>query len=501
MEKYPNIKENTFECANQIRCQLNEQNVPYFIKVLQENLMSPRVHGHRYEKEFKNMCTYLYMIGGKLLYETLYLNLGGIPSVKTVKRIISEEQIIEEGIFRFNALKQFLVKRGYPLEVWISEDQTAITNKIEYCAKNNTVIGFVPHIDSDGLPVVNSFKFKSLRNLQQFFEQEAKSTYINLIIAQPLVDKSPSFCLCVYGTANKFNSADVRKRWIKMREMAQVHGITIKGFSTDGDTRMLKVMKEDMGLPQINSEKWGNWFFSKHLKDKPIYIQDTVHIGTKLKTVFLKPGIVLPVGTYLISSKHLHDLIEKVSKDKHCVTKSMLTANDKMNFDAVEKITDTKVISSLLENVPNSKGTAVFLSMCRFILDSFLDKSLPPLERIYKMWVAAFFFRVWRNHINKNEKYSLSHNFISLNCYTCIELNAHSLICYLMMCRDNEKSFLPWLLSSQPCEENFRKLRSMTSTFSTRVNFSVLDVLRRLNRLNFMTQVTCDVGKSNINIQ
>ena len=50
---------------------------------------------------------------------------------------------------------------------------------------------------------------------------------------------------------------------------------------------------------------------------------------------------------------------------------------------------------------------------------------------------------------------------------------------------------MPWLLGSQTCEKTFRNVRSMSSTFSTVLNFSILGhgMLRRLHRLNIQLQL------------
>lgn len=475
--------------------QIDKYNVTPFLKTLFESSMSQsKLRGKRHNEGIKNFATYLYLIGGKMLYEVLTSNTQtALPSLKTVKRVIEKEQVIEEGCFRFKELREFCIKRNLPLDVWLSEDQTAINNKIEYSPKNNCAVGFTPHLDENGLPRINSFAVESLGCLENYFKNEVKSNYINIIVAQPLDDKAPSFCVCVYGTNNRFSSSDVEKRWRKMLEMAEAEGIRVLGFSTDGDTRMLKTMKNNINLP-TNTK---NWFQAEISLYDPLYFQDVVHIGTKLKTVFLKEGVVLPIGNYFASPVHLEYLIENHSKDKHLLTKAILAPMDKMNFESVEKITNPKVISALLQFVSGAKGTAVYLIICRYILDSFLEKNMSPSKRILQIWVAVFFLRIWRSSLHNSREYSISENFISLNCYTCIEINAHSLIRFTQRCRERNEphQFLPWYLSSQPCESTFRKLRSMTSTFSTVVNFSVLDVLRRLNRINLLNEIVCDTGK------
>lgn len=55
-----------------------------------------------------------------------------------------------------------------------------------------------------------------------------------MIIAQTLVDKAPSFCLCFYGTCSKFTAKDVEKGWIKTVE-AKACDIMVEGFFMDVD--------------------------------------------------------------------------------------------------------------------------------------------------------------------------------------------------------------------------------------------------------------------------
>ena len=58
----------------------------------------------------------------------------------------------------------------------------------------------------------------------------------------------------------------------------------------------------------------------------------------------------------------------------------------------------------------------------------------------------------------------------------------------------NNGMFLPWLFISQMCEKIFRATRSLTSTFSTVVNFSILDILHCLNRIEIINNLTHDLS-------
>ncbi|KAJ8970623.1 hypothetical protein NQ314_001158 [Rhamnusium bicolor] len=96
---------------------------------------------------------------------------------------------------------------------------------------------------------------------------------------------------------------------------------------------------------------------------------------TKLRTRLLNDRVEIIIGKYIVSSNHLFELIDVVSKDKHLLTKSHLKSDDKMNFDAVEKMVSEKVQVSL-SCVPNSEGTTAYLKITQLILDAFLKKDL-----------------------------------------------------------------------------------------------------------------------------
>lgn len=56
--------------------------------------------------------------------------------------------------------------------------------------------------------------------------------------------------------------------------------------------------------------------------------------------------------------------------------------------------------------------------------------------------------------------------------------------------------FIPWSYSSQACEEMFRTARSMTSTYSTMINFSMNDILKRLTRIQLLNSIQNDLHEN-----
>lgn len=100
--------------------------------------------------------------------------------------------------------------------------------------------------------------------------------------------------------------------------------------------------------------------------------------------------------------------------------------------------------------------------------------------------------RIWRHYIRSNKSYTLKNNCITTNAYSCVELNAHSMVLLVMHLRDSNLSdlFKPDLMDSQPCESFFRQVRSLTTTNSTIVNFSLKEMLGRLNRINLQHDIS-----------
>lgn len=305
-----------------------------------------------------------------------------LPSISTLFRYLDNTQNkVAEGNFRFEELRVFLIKRNLPPKIWVSEDATRITGKIEYDHKFNNVIGFVLPLNN-GCPQSDSYPATSAKAIVEYFNSGVRANYAYVIMAQSLIDSAPPFCLAIYGTDNRFTYEDIIKRWNVMKTAAADQGIEIIGFSSDGDTRLLKSMQLQSFLPvmrEINlfhdtsasietvetTNDW-SWFAVGQspikLNDndyREIYIQDTVHIGTKLRTRVLKPNVVLPMGKYFASIDYLVELTVSHSKDKHLLTMTDIKPEDKMNFRSAEKMCSQKV-TDILTQTPGTNATVAY---------------------------------------------------------------------------------------------------------------------------------------------
>lgn len=81
--------------------------------------------------------------------------------------------------------------------------------------------------------------------------------------------------------------------------------------------------------------------------------------------------------------------MENVSNDRHLLTPHAVNPKDRQNFNSVEKICSAKVISCLIEYVPDSEGTALFLKVLNYSIYPYI--AMTPAERVYKLWYAIFF--------------------------------------------------------------------------------------------------------------
>lgn len=273
-----------------------------------------------------------------------------------------------------------------------------------------------------------------------------------------------------------------------------MRGIEVVSISGDSDPRNNAAMRLLSKLGHKSNVIDFSWFASGSLL-WPFFIQDPTHIGTKLRNFLLRTVWSLrslPFGRdNFIQLKQLYYLLDHFTKDKHELTASILNPVDKQNFMSVEKMCSVKVTELLESSVKNSRATVVFLETIRDVTEAFMRKDLSVLERVRKMWYRVFILRLWRRFIVKHKNYSLEKNFLTANCYSCIELNAHSLvqmIAYLNKINHPEW-FLPHLFGSQQCEGTFRQLRSLTSTFSTVANCSTKEALARLSKIQMLNEV------------
>lgn len=473
--------------------------------------------GYRHDEITKMFAAFLKMVSGLLAYEILHANFPlSLPSVSTVNRFITDNgPRIVEGEMRSDELVQYLRSRNLPLVVSLSEDATRITAKVSYDPHTNQLVGFALPLDQNGMPVPFSFPAKHANQIQKHFANPSNfiSSTVYVQMAQPLQENCPPFTLMLFLTDSTFTAYNILKRWQFQALELKKKGIKIENIATDGDARPLKVMKCLSRIGRTDLSYLNCEWFSCGGEVETTMTQDMTHIITKARNRLLTCSRIYPIGTKIISSTHLKTLIDSVSKDKHLLVRSDIEPKDRQNFLSAEKLCSKKVRQCLSDYVPGSEGTVLYLKTMDGVLNAYMNIKIKSTERIFLMWYSVFFFRAWRSWILNSDKtkkstkgkpksfYNLGENFISSNCYTCIEINSHALVKKVLQEDADEildetgrnilrdSSFIPNLYSSQPCESTFRQLRSMTSTYSTVVNYNMFEVVHRVKKIQLQNDI------------
>lgn len=465
---------------------------------LNENAYRPK-EGWRFNEDIRNWASYLRMRAGPLAYNDLQRNFEGIlPSLSTTNRYIKRTSTsVIEGVARYHELKIYLEERNLPLFVSLSEDATRIEGRVQFDSSTNQLIGFTLPRDVNGMPKPLTFKASSVEKIiEHFISNNPTVTYVFTIMAQPLA-KVPPFCLLIFGSTNKYTAESVARRWVHVTNELAKENITVLTISSDSDPRYNSAMRRNclIGKQSKNVLNF-DWFSCASELSIPFYVQDIIHIATKMRNFVINAhsrGKILLFGKKsVIDVNHLQYLVDNFPKDQHQLTEAILKPIDRQNFMSVLRICDERVIELLKKHVSNSEGTVMYLQIMKNFNDAFLDLSLTPVQRINKVWYSIFIVRIWRKYVSKQTSITLKENFISSNCYSCLEINAHSLILILLFLKQKNAPnlFTPQCFNSQPCEEFYRLLRSFTSTYSTKINCSVKEALGRIHKIQLQSDIS-----------
>ncbi|CAM2728181.1 unnamed protein product [Rotaria socialis] len=270
----------------------------------------------------------LYILGGKLTYEFIRLNIvGALPSLTTLYGIISDTNLkIIEGQFRFDELKHHSdllnTKFGF-----VSEDCTGVVQKITYNERTNSFVGFSAPL-TNGIPYVNHFQTDSFEQLKTWFSTVNKASLLNVHMFQPIpsnhLKSSSPFVLAAYGVNNQCTSIDILKRWSYIYDECCKKQIRVIGFSTDADAKYLSAMRLTSGFFanltniklhenddafKINIPPHWTWFFLRS-QQLFLFFQDATHVATKWRNRLLASTAHLVLGQQPITMQHLQNIID-----------------------------------------------------------------------------------------------------------------------------------------------------------------------------------------------
>lgn len=248
IEKYPFI-------IDLVQCLQSDLLAGFSIDFLSNwtsNMIATSKNAFRYSESIKDFAISLYILGGPTLYEFLRLNLpGSVPNLTSVRSMISSStHEFIEGEFQYSHFLD-LIK---PLDckyVFCGEDSTAVIPKVSYDSHSNSFVGFTLPL-KNGFPCCRYFSTTSLEALESWYNEVDQSSLLNIHVLQALTSRNQvalaPFLLSAYGTNNKYNAYDILSRWSQIFDILNAQGVRVLGFSTDGDPKNMRAMRNAMAF-------------------------------------------------------------------------------------------------------------------------------------------------------------------------------------------------------------------------------------------------------------
>ena len=207
-----------------------------FIDTVTSNLTKSMNH-FRYNDTINKFALSLYILGGKLIYEFIRLNLpGSLLNLTILNKLISNSNSeISESEFRFDHLQKHCENLNVQY-VFGSEDAIGVIKKIKYDSATNTFNGFSTPLDR-GIPVKQCYQTDSYDTLKFCFNSIEKSSLLNVHMIQPVQSSDQStiqspFILSAYGIDNTATATNILHRlWYIFNQCLQ-RNVRIVGFST-----------------------------------------------------------------------------------------------------------------------------------------------------------------------------------------------------------------------------------------------------------------------------
>ncbi|CAF1558925.1 unnamed protein product, partial [Didymodactylos carnosus] len=492
---------------------------------------------HSYHDSVKKFAAALYILGGKQAYQFVRLNLyGSLPSLTTLNAIIMNTHLkIDEGNFRFDLLEQHFDSPNTKF-CFLSEDCTGVIRKVKYDTTTNSFVGFTTPL-KNGIPIPQYYKTESFEELKFWFDTIEKAPLLNVHMVQPIPSSSDErrvpipFLLGAYGVTSKFTANDVLHRWMFIFENSFEKEIRIIGFSTDADNKYMRAMRlasgffaslphfkfhDHLHLFKIQLPSQWSWFYLRP-QQLLLFFQDPIHLVTKWRNRLLSTTADLCLGQDRITMEHLRDILnsDQYTKLDHGLTKSDLNPKDRQNYSSSVKLVSNDLLN-LLADRTDAHGTLVYLQSLKMIITAYIEKSTTITERLESSWCLVFVCRLWwswtknlkvskpsktttvktNKKMNSNGKY-----FITKPAYLSVEINAHNLLYLVLLVQQKQlpkEALNIYLFNSQACESTFRNTRSLSGAFSTIVNFTVNDFLRRSQKLSMLNKMKCDQSNESL---
>lgn len=309
IEKQSNKQSGTQSSSSSTIVRSDVETNAFFDKLMMIYKKKKDGHKHEFSDEIKRFAMCIYITGGRSNY-LQYMKHLPLPKKSTLYRFYSNQlETISEGVVRVKDLALFIERAKLSRYVWISEDATAITSRVEYDSKSRRIIGnMYPDDPVTGMPILAQTVVSSAKDIKQLAQETQLATDLNVFMCTSLSLNSAPFCLLAYGVGKSLNAESYIARVQHITKALAEYGIINVGCSADGapgNSRGMKI-QSNLGHKPDNSipEEYVPYFMSKSLQP-PFSVQDTIHLGGKLKNRFLDLGKVHRIGKYYFVQAYL----------------------------------------------------------------------------------------------------------------------------------------------------------------------------------------------------
>lgn len=118
------------------------------------------------------------------------------------------------------------------------------------------------------MPISEHYQARSAAEIKRCFYdvdtgvERTTVQYANVVMAQPLGNDIPAFCLLIFGSDNKYDIAIVAKRWTYITRQLNKRNIEVLTFSSHSDPKLNSSMGHllNLGDKKENSSKFPNMF-------------------------------------------------------------------------------------------------------------------------------------------------------------------------------------------------------------------------------------------------
>ena len=487
---------NILECRTNLKTKLEEimsddrkldtlLKSPFLIKLL-GNVTNRFYHQSPHDPTVRSFFGRL-AIRGDAYTSSMASHVVSGPSYRTIRRLISpkipvldyiDDSNLREHFSNFRIILQSRLPKNHSLDDVISllpSDATATTGDI---------VELLVSKEPEDFCLVGCFhpynERVSLKASESLFDanQYRRCSSLNVILLVPLIPRSFVYHLVTYPLSAQKDKSSGSETEVKVGKevfkavteriaaTAKDFGINVECDPGDGDARLRSLQHggEFSFMPHTQIAKHEYPPSVCFNQFKRFTIQDILHQTKKLinNCKYLSTKLLMMCDksrfdiAYTIRWDVLFDCVAKNPVMRKGLRKTSLILMDKQDPSIASEI------SILYDEFRRMgyKAMGAYLQCIHLLIMAFYDKSIDLKQRVINIWCVRTFFTLWYEYTKKRKM--VGKHFITIPTYKDLLTCCDGLLCYLIKCVTEypDAFIMPWLVTSDPLEQVFGKVRT-----------------------------------------